>query len=70
LALNHPLASLSIGNDCAAARVDTVGGAAIGTMSHALTWEEVKTTYDAAGLRFEGTSWLASFGCLESSGTS
>jgi len=45
-------------------------GAAIGTMSHALTWEEVKTTYDAAGLRFEGTSWLASFGCLESSGTS
>jgi hypothetical protein len=56
------LANLSVGNDCAEDGVVTVGGAAVGTMSHALTWEEVKATYDAAGLRFEGTSWLASFG--------
>ena len=56
------LANMSVGNDCAEAGVVTVGGAAVGTMSHALTWEEVKATYDAAGLRFEGTSWLASFG--------
>lgn len=56
------LANLSVGNDCASAGVVTIGGAAVGTMSHALTWEQVKAAYDAAGLRFEGTSWLASFG--------
>jgi hypothetical protein len=56
------LSNLSIGKDCGAARTVVVGGAVTGTISHSLTWNEVKSQYDADGLRFEGKSWLASFG--------
>jgi len=54
--------NISIGNDCAAPRTVTVGGSVTGTISHSLTWDEVKSSYDTDGLRFEGKRWLASFG--------
>jgi hypothetical protein len=56
------LSNLSIGNDCGAARTVVVGGTVTGTISQTLTWNEVKSQYDADGLRFEGKGWLASFG--------
>jgi hypothetical protein len=54
-------ANLSIGNDCAEVGVVAVGGSAIGTLSHSLTWAQVKSQADGDGLRFEGNGWLASF---------
>lgn len=51
-----------IGKDCGAAHTVTVGGTVTGTISHSLTWQEVKTDYDAGALRFEGNGWLASYG--------
>jgi hypothetical protein len=56
--------NLSFGNDCAANRTVVVGGTVTGTISHSLTWYEVKHgyDYDADGLRLEGDDWLASFG--------
>ena len=54
-------ANLSIGNDCAQIGVVAVGGSAIGTLSHTLTWAQVKSQADGDGLRFEGNGWLASF---------
>ena len=54
--------NLSVGKDCGAARTVVVGGAVTGTISHSLTWNEVKSEYDADGLRFEGKVWLESFG--------
>ena len=54
--------NLSFGNDCAAERTIVVGGTVTGTISHRLTWYEVKHQYEAEGLRFEGDDWLASFG--------
>ena len=53
--------NLSIGKDCAAERTAVVGGSVKGTISHSLTWDEVKSKYDADGLRLEGKDWLASF---------
>ena len=53
--------NLSFGNDCAAKHTVVVGGTVTGTISHSLTWDEVKTRYDADALRFEGEDWLASF---------
>ena len=50
---------LSIGNDCGGSRAVAVGGSVTGTLDHSLTWEQVKTHYDADGLRFEGADWLA-----------
>jgi hypothetical protein len=54
--------NLDIGNDCAAKHTVVVGGTITGTISHSLTWDEVKDGYDADGLRFEGDDWLAVFG--------
>ena len=54
--------NLSVGNDCARTGVVTVGGSAIGTLGHALTWEDVKSSADTDGMRFEATGWAASFG--------
>jgi hypothetical protein len=54
--------NLSVGNDCARTGVVTVGGSAIGTLGHALTWDQVKSTADTDGMRFEATGWAASFG--------
>lgn len=56
------MGNVSIGKDCGAARTVVVGAAVTGTIQHSLTWEEVKSQYDADGLRFEGTHWLASYG--------
>lgn len=54
--------NLSFGNDCAAERTVVVGGTVTGTISHRLTWDEVKDQFDADALRFEGDGWFASFG--------
>ena len=54
--------NLSIGNDCAAVGVVSVGGRVTGTIPHSLTWGEVKSHYDTSGPRLEEKSWLASFG--------
>jgi hypothetical protein len=54
--------NLSVGNDCAAPHTVVVGGTVTGTISHSLTWDEVKDQYDADALRLEGEDWLASFG--------
>jgi len=54
--------NISIGNDCGADRTAVVGGSVRGTISHTLTWDDVKSNYDSDGLRLEGTDWLASFG--------
>jgi hypothetical protein len=54
-------ANLSIGKDCAQMGVVTIGGSAVGTLSHTLTWAQVKSQADGDGLRFEGNGWLASF---------
>ena len=59
---NFEESNLSIGNDCGGSRVVSVGGTVIGTISHSLGWDEVKSTYDGAGLRFEGDVWMAAFG--------
>jgi hypothetical protein len=56
------LSNLSVGKDCGAIGTAVVGGTVAGTISHSLTWDEVKSQYDADALRFEGTDWLASFG--------
>jgi hypothetical protein len=55
--------NLSIGNDCAAVGVVSVGGRVTDTIPHSLTWGEVKSHYDTSGLRLEGKSWL---GCAAS----
>lgn len=54
--------NVMIGKDCAEARTVVVGASILGTIPHSLTWDEVKSEYDADGLRLEGTDWMASFG--------
>jgi hypothetical protein len=53
--------NLDFGNDCASKHTVVVGGTVTGTISHSLTWDEVKDQYDADGMRLEGEDWMAVF---------